>query len=60
MSKLTRREFLVTSAAAAAASSLGANAFAAGPGVAGADSIKYPIEAGATLRVLRWKRFVQG
>ncbi|WP_288391874.1 extracellular solute-binding protein [uncultured Herbaspirillum sp.] len=60
MSKLTRREFLVTSAAAAAASSLGANAFAAGPGAAGADSIKYPIEAGATLRVLRWKRFVQG
>ncbi|MCP1573785.1 multiple sugar transport system substrate-binding protein [Herbaspirillum rubrisubalbicans] len=60
MSKLTRREFLVTSAAAAAASSLGANAFSAGPGVAGADSIKYPIEAGATLRVLRWKRFVQG
>jgi multiple sugar transport system substrate-binding protein len=60
MSKLTRREFLVTSAAAAAASSMGVNAFAAGPGAAGADSIKYPIEQGATLRILRWKRFVQG
>jgi anaerobic selenocysteine-containing dehydrogenase len=47
MSKLTRREFLVTSAAAAAASGMGVNA-AAGPGAAGADSIKYPIEQGAT------------
>lgn len=60
MSKLTRREFLVTSAAAAAASGMGVNAFAAGAGAAGADSIKYPIEQGATLRILRWKRFVQG
>ncbi|TWC71227.1 ABC transporter substrate-binding protein [Herbaspirillum sp. SJZ099] len=60
MSKLTRRDFLVSSAAAAAASSVGMNAFAAPAGAAAADSIKYPIEQGATLRILRWKRFVQG
>src|SRR3954471_9345059 len=58
MSKLTRRDFLKGTAGAAAAGSLGVgstmwseNAFAQG---------KWTPEKGATLRVLRWKRFVQG
>src|SRR3954466_3075207 len=58
MSKYTRREFLKGTAGAAAAGSLGVggavwseSAFAQG---------KWTPEKGATLRVLRWKRFVQG
>ena len=58
MSKFTRRDFLKTTAGAAAAGSLGAggamwsqDAFAQG---------KWTPEKGAKLRVLRWKRFVQG
>jgi multiple sugar transport system substrate-binding protein len=58
MSKITRRDFLKTTAGAAAAGSLGVggamwsqDAFAQG---------KWTPEKGATLRVLRWKRFVQG
>ncbi len=58
MSKFSRRDFLKTTAGAAAAGSLGvggamwsADAFAAG---------KWKPEKGATLRVLRWKRFVEG
>ena len=58
MSKFTRREFLKGTAGAAAAGSLGIgaatwseSAFAQG---------KWTPEKGATLRVLRWKRFVQG
>ena len=57
MTKLNRRDFLLASASAAAATTIGANAFAA---PAAGASIAYPIEKGATLRVLRWKRFVQG
>jgi multiple sugar transport system substrate-binding protein len=58
MSKFTRRDFLKTTAGAAAAGSLGAggamwsqDAFAQG---------KWTPEKGAKLRVLRWKRFVAG
>jgi len=58
MSKYTRRDFLKTTAGAAAAGSLGVggttwseNALAQG---------KWAPEKGAKLRVLRWKRFVQG
>src|SRR3954465_11981155 len=57
MSKITRRDFLKGTAGAAAAGSLGmgatwsTDAFAQG---------KWAPEKGATLRVLRWKRFVQG
>src|SRR3978361_1991432 len=72
MTKLSRRRFLAAGASAAAApppgghalrararaaSTLGANAFAQSAGGAG---IKYPVEKDASLRVLRWKRFVQG
>ena len=53
MSKFTRRDFLKTTAGAAAAGSLGigGDAFA---------QAKWVPEKGAKLRVLRWKRFVQG
>jgi len=58
MTKLSRREFLIAGAASAAvASTVGGSAFAAPSAPGGID---YPIEKGATLRVLRWKRFVQG
>jgi len=58
MSKFSRREFLKTTAGAAAAGTLGVGstmwsqeAFA---------QAKWTPEKGAKLRVLRWKRFVQG
>ena len=58
MSKFTRREFLKSIAGAAAAGSMGAggtlfsqDAFA---------QARWTPEKGAKLRVLRWKRFVQG
>ncbi len=58
MSKFSRRDFLKTSAGAAAAGTAGVggsllatDAFAQG---------KWTPEKGAKLRVLRWKRFVQG
>jgi multiple sugar transport system substrate-binding protein len=54
MSNLTRRDFLKATAGAAAASTLGSSAWAAGP------PLLYPPEKDAKLRVLRWKRFVQG
>eukprot|EP01042_Synura_sphagnicola_P020100 gene20100-25496_t len=61
MTKLSRRNFLAAGASVAAASSLATKAFAA-PAMptASAAGLKFDIEAGATLRVLRWKRFVQG
>ena len=55
MKNYTRRDFLQTTAAVAAASALGQQAFAAAlPGQ------RYVPEKDAKLRVLRWKRFVQG
>ena len=58
MSKISRRDFLTTAGAAAAAGTLGVGssmwsqeAFA---------QAKWTPEKGASLRVLRWKRFVQG
>jgi len=54
MSKFTRREFLKTTAGAAAAGALGVGATDAWA------QAKWAPEKGATLRVLRWKRFVQG
>ncbi len=56
MKRLSRREFLMTSAGVAAASTLGHPVQAATPGT----PLRYPPETGAKLRVLRWKRFVQG
>lgn len=53
MTRLTRRDFLLSTTAAAAASALGGSAFAE-------TALRNQPEKGATLRVLRWKRFVQG
>jgi len=58
MSKFTRREFLNITAGAAAAGTLGAGS-AMWPQDAFAQA-KWVPEKGAKLRVLRWKRFVQG
>lgn len=57
MGTFTRREFLRTASAATAASVAGPLLHA---GAAGAAELKFDIEKGANLRVLRWKRFVQG
>ena len=56
MTKQTRREFLMSGATVAAAAALGAgrSAFAAAP------TLEYKPEEGAALRILRWRRFVQG
>lgn len=54
MTRLTRRDFMVTTAAAAAATAWAPGAAAQG------ETLKYDIEKDAKLRVLRWKRFVQG
>jgi multiple sugar transport system substrate-binding protein len=54
MTTKTRREFLASSAALAAAGTISGTAQAALPGQ------RYAPEKGAKLRVLRWKRFVQG
>lgn len=53
-SNFTRRDFLVSTAAVAATTAIGGHAFAA------PAALQYKPEAGAKLRVLRWKRFVQG
>ncbi|HET6281865.1 MAG TPA: substrate-binding domain-containing protein [Polyangia bacterium] len=60
MSKVNRRDFLKTTAGAAVGASLltGGGVLTA-PAVA-ADAWKNTPEKGASLRVLRWKRFVQG
>jgi multiple sugar transport system substrate-binding protein len=57
MSKMTRRDFVKTTAGAAVGVSLGASLF---EGRAEAADLSYKPEKGAKLRVLRWKRFVQG
>jgi multiple sugar transport system substrate-binding protein len=54
MSKFSRRDFLKTTAGAAAAGTLGLGATDAWA------QAKWTPEKGAKLRVLRWKRFVQG
>jgi multiple sugar transport system substrate-binding protein len=56
MSKLTRREFVKTTAGAAAGAALVGGL----PGEAAAADLSYKPEKGAKLRLLRWKRFVQG
>ena len=57
MDGCTRRRFLTASTAAIAASAAGGLLQS---GQAQAAPLKYEPEKGATLRVLRWKRFVQG
>src|SRR5690606_38234612 len=55
MTKLTRRDFLVSTAGIAASSAVGGKAFAATE-----TELVYKPEHGEKLRILRWKRFVQG
>jgi multiple sugar transport system substrate-binding protein len=57
MNRFTRRRFLAAGAAATAA---GAASQVLRPAPAHAASLRFEPEKGATLRVLRWKRFVQG
>ena len=57
MSRITRREFLKTTAGLAAGAALGVDP--TGQDAAAAD-LSFTPEKGANLRVLRWKRFVQG
>ena len=59
MSEFKRRKFLQSTAAVAASSALGAGSALFAPEAA-AQAYKVTPEKGATLRVLRWKRFVQG
>ena len=58
MSKITRRDFLKSTAGAAAAGSLGMGGALMSPEALAQG--KWQPEKGAKLRVLRWKRFVQG
>src|SRR6202171_759583 len=58
MSKFSRRDFLKTTAGAAAAGSLGAGTALWAPEAFA--QAKWTPEKGAKLRMLRWKRFVQG
>ena len=58
MSKFSRREFLKTTAGAAAAGTLGVGSAVWTPEAFA--QAKWTPEKGAKLRVLRWKRFVQG
>jgi multiple sugar transport system substrate-binding protein len=55
MTRFTRRDFLMTTATVGASTAIGGNALAAGPA-----ALRYTPEKNAKLRVLRWKRFVQG
>jgi multiple sugar transport system substrate-binding protein len=59
MDKFNRRRFLESSASVAAGSALGAGAIWA-PAVHAQASLTLKPEKGASLRVLRWSRFVQG
>jgi multiple sugar transport system substrate-binding protein len=58
-SSFNRRKFLETSAGAAAVAGLGSGSALFSPAVH-AQSVAFKPEKGATLRVLRWSRFVQG
>jgi len=59
MSDFKRRDFLKTAAGVAAGTALGTSSIIL-PGEAAAQTYKAAPEKGAKLRVLRWKRFVQG
>jgi multiple sugar transport system substrate-binding protein len=56
-SKITRRDFVKTTAGLAVGASIGSSVI---PAAADAADLSYRPEKGAKLRVLRWKRFVQG
>jgi multiple sugar transport system substrate-binding protein len=57
MTTRSRRDFLKTTAGIAAGAALGESLL---PREAAAQQLSFKPEAGAKLRVLRWKRFVQG
>jgi len=57
MRNFTRREFLKTTTGVAAGAALGSGLL---PGEASAQQVSFKPEPAAALRVLRWKRFVQG
>ncbi|HTP46670.1 MAG TPA: twin-arginine translocation signal domain-containing protein, partial [Casimicrobiaceae bacterium] len=59
MSKFKRRDFLKATAGVAAGTALGSGSVLF-PTEAAAQQFKVTPEKGAKLRVLRWKRFVQG
>ena len=59
MSKFKRRDFLKATAAVAAGGALGTGSVLFGA-EAQAQQYKVTPEKGAKLRILRWKRFVQG
>ncbi len=59
MSEFNRRKFLEGSASVAATATLGSSATLFSP-LANAQTLTLKPEKGATLRVLRWSRFVQG
>jgi multiple sugar transport system substrate-binding protein len=58
MSKISRRDFLKTGAGVAAGAAVGSGSML--PCEATAQTLKFTPEKDAKLRVLRWKRFVQG
>ncbi|NUZ08364.1 extracellular solute-binding protein [Piscinibacter koreensis] len=60
MSDFNRRKFLEGSAGVAAAAALGTGGTLFAPHVMAQQTLTYKPEKGATLRVLRWSRFVQG
>ncbi len=57
MTRISRRDFLRTTAGIAAGAALGDSLL---PREAAAQQLSFKPEPGAKLRVLRWKRFVQG
>src|SRR5215218_57322 len=60
MSNFNRRDFLKTTAGAAAGTALGGVGIIAAPAVHAQANLTFAPEKGAKLRVLRWSRFVQG
>ncbi|MEO8133467.1 MAG: ABC transporter substrate-binding protein, partial [Betaproteobacteria bacterium] len=60
MSNFNRREFLKTTAGAAAGTAIGGVGILGAPAVHAQANMTFQPEKGAKLRVLRWSRFVQG
>jgi len=60
MSNFNRRDFLKTTAGAAAGTALGGVGLIGAPAVHAQANMSFAPEKGAKLRVLRWSRFVQG
>jgi multiple sugar transport system substrate-binding protein len=60
MSSFNRRDFLKTTAGAAAGTALGGVGLIGAPAVHAQANMTFAPEKGAKLRVLRWSRFVQG